>query len=83
MNVEVTENFSARLAKELDALGWEARNALLVKIGRMELRMRDLGQDKPVWKGPAPVAQLLGADVVVPTEQGESRGRVEIGRAHV
>ncbi len=38
--------------------------------------MRSDGQERPVWKGPAPVASMLGADVVVPTDQGERRGRV-------
>lgn len=38
--------------------------------------MRSDGQDRPVWKGPAPVNHILGADVVVPTEKGERRGRV-------
>lgn len=68
--------FSSRLTKELDALSWQARNDLIVSIGRMELRMRSTGQERPLWRGPAPVDQLLGANVVVPTEQGERRGRV-------
>ena len=38
--------------------------------------MRGDGQDRPVWKGPLPVTEILGADVVVPTDQGERRGRV-------
>ena len=42
----------------------------------MELRMRGDGQDRPIWKGPMPERDLLGVDVVVPTEQGERRGRV-------
>lgn len=68
--------FSARLARELSSLSWQDRNDLLVRIGRMDLRMRQAGQERPIWKGPASEADMLGADVVVPTEQGERRGRV-------
>jgi hypothetical protein len=68
--------FSNRLLQELSALSWRDRNELLVRIGRMELRMRSNGQERPLWRGPRPEEQILGADVVVPTEQGERRGRV-------
>lgn len=76
MNGPQVDNFSSRLAKELEALNWQDRNDLLVRIGKMELKMRQLGQERPVWKGPVSEMQLLGADVVVPTEQGDRRGRV-------
>jgi len=69
-------DFSARLARELSALSWNERNELLVRIGRMELRMRAAGQERSVWRGPVPQDRILGADVVVPTEQGDRRGRV-------
>lgn len=68
--------FSTRLARELGVMNWTERNELLVNIGRQELRMRRDGQERPVWKGPVPVTHILGADVVVPTEQGDRRGRV-------
>ncbi len=76
MNTTQVDKFSARLAAELAALNWNDRNELLSKIGRMELQMRGNGQERPVWKGPLPEVDLLGADVVVPTDQGERRGRV-------
>ena len=76
MQTSAVDDFSARLATELNALPWSERNELLIRIGRQELRMRSDGQERPVWKGPAPVTNILGADVVVPTEQGERRGRV-------
>jgi hypothetical protein len=76
MNTAQVDKFSARLAAELAALNWNDRNELLSKIGRMELQMRGNGQERPIWKGPLPEVDLLGTDVVVPTDQGERRGRV-------
>jgi hypothetical protein len=71
------DSFSARLSKELGALNWDVRNEILLKIGREELRMRSsYGEGRPTWKGPVPETKILGADVVIPTEQGERRGRV-------
>ncbi len=75
------DSFSARLSKELGALNWDVRNDILRKIGREELRMRQSCMSsatttRPVWKGPVPETKILGADVVIPTEQGERRGRV-------
>lgn len=68
--------FSTKLSSEFQALGWQDRNELLIKIGRAEARMRGGGQEHPVWRGPLPEDRLLGADVVVPTDQGDRRGRV-------
>lgn len=76
MQTSAVDDFSTRLAAELNSLSWPDRNELLVRIGRQEIKMRNDGQERPVWKGPAPVTHILGADVVVPTEQGERRGRV-------
>jgi hypothetical protein len=76
MQSSAVDDFSARLTRELNSLGWLERNELLIRIGRQELRMRNDGQERPVWKGPVPVTHILGADVVVPTDQGERRGRV-------
>ncbi|MGD9712737.1 MAG: hypothetical protein AB7V46_11790 [Thermomicrobiales bacterium] len=60
----------------MSALSWKDRSDLLIKIGRMEMRMRSDGQERPLWRGPVPEVDLLGSTVVVPTEQGERRGRV-------
>lgn len=68
--------FSTKLSHEFAVLGWQDRNELLIKIGRAEAKMRSEGQDRPVWRGPVSEDKLLGADVVVPTDQGERRGRV-------
>jgi len=76
MRTSDVDAFSARLTRELGILPDRDRAELLVRIGRQELRMRGDGQERPTWKGPAPVPAMLGADVVVPTEQGERRGRV-------
>lgn len=76
MRTSDVDAFSSRLAHELAVLPERDRAELLTRIGRQELRMRSNGQDRPIWKGPAPVTHILGADVVVPTEQGERRGRV-------
>lgn len=76
MKTTQVDGFSLRLSSELAALSWKERNELLIKIGRMELRMRSDGQERPVWKGPVAEDRLLGTEVVVPTEQGEQRGRV-------
>lgn len=76
MDSAAVDEFSRRLGAELSALPWEQRNELLVRIGRMELRMRASGQERSAWRGPVPEDRILGADVVVPTEQGERRGRV-------
>lgn len=73
---QTVDAFSARLAKEMSALDQSARSELLLRVGRMELKMRALGQDKAVWKGPLPETKILGKDVVVQTEFGERRGRV-------
>lgn len=70
------DDFSLRLGAELSALSWQERNELLVRIGRMELRMRAAHQERPAWHGPVAEDRMLGADVVVPTEQGERRGKV-------
>jgi hypothetical protein len=76
VNGPEVSSFSARLSRELSGLSWDERNELLVRIGRMELRMRAAGQERSVWKGPVPQDRILGADVVVPTEHGDRRGRV-------
>lgn len=73
---KVVDGFGHRLAAELAALTPDERSSLLIKIGRTENRMRSDGQDRPVWKGPAPETDLLGRDVVIPTPMGEQRGRV-------
>lgn len=75
-NASIIDDFGARLVRELNSLNSKDREQLLIRIGRQELRMRNDGQERSVWKGPAPVINILGADVVVPTEQGERRGRV-------
>lgn len=76
MNATKVEAFSTRLSTLLSALPWQVRNDLLMKIGQMELRMRSNGQERPLWRGPAPEVDLLGSDVVVQTDQGERRGTV-------
>lgn len=76
MDSASVDTFSARLAEALNALTWQQRNETLVKIGRQEQRMRSAGQERPVWKGPLPEDKLLGAEVVIPTDQGERRGLV-------
>ena len=76
MNGAAVQDFSTHLSAELSALSWQERNELLVRIGRMELRMRAAGQERSVWRGPVPQDRILVADVVVPTDQGERRGRV-------
>lgn len=76
MKTADVDSFSARLNKELGALDWKARGELLLSIGKMELRMRSYGVERPAWKGPLPQDKILGSDAVIPTEQGERRGRV-------
>lgn len=76
MTSQQVDTFSARLAAEMAALDASSRSDLLVRVGRMELKMRAIGQERPVWRGPVPETKILGAEVVVPTEQGERRGRV-------
>lgn len=77
MQSSSVDEFSARLARELEALNWNDRNELLLRIGRQELKMRSNPfYERPVWRGPLDVTKILGADVVVPTEQGDRRGRV-------
>ncbi|MBV9125661.1 MAG: hypothetical protein JO112_20110 [Planctomycetes bacterium] len=76
MNSATVDRFTARLKEQLDSLSWQERNALLVRIGKMELKMRAAGTERPKWKGPLPEDKILGKDVVIPTEQGERRGRV-------
>ncbi len=76
MNTATVDSFSARLSKELGALDWKSRNDLLLNIGRMELRMRSSGCERPAWHGPVSEDKILGADAVVDTEQGERRGKV-------
>lgn len=76
MNSQSIDDFSTRLNRELAALSWKDRSDLLIRVGRMELRMRSDGQERPVWRGPDSEDRLLGADVVVSTEHGEQRGRV-------
>lgn len=72
----VVDSFSARLSKELGALPWDTRNDMLLKIGQMELKMKAAGRERPDWRGPVPENKILGADVAIPTDQGERRGRV-------
>lgn len=76
MNSQKVDSFNAKLNNELSALSRQQLNELLVRIGRQELKMRSAGQERPVWNGPLPEAKILGTDVVVPTEQGDRRGRV-------
>lgn len=76
MNTALVDDFSARLATELQALSLADRNDLLTRIGRQESCMRAAGQEYPAWRGPVPADQLLGAEVVVLTDRGERRGRV-------
>lgn len=70
------DSFSAKLNQELSALDWNTRNELHLRIGKMELRMKSQGVERPTWCGPVPEDKLLGSDAVVPTEQGERRGKV-------
>ncbi len=70
------DSFSTRLTKEFGALDWATRNEILLKVGREELRMRSNGVERPLWLGPVAESKILGADVVIPTDQGERRGRV-------
>lgn len=69
------DDFSQSLNNELSALPREDKHELLVRIGRMEARMRADGQDRPIWKGPVAQTEILGRDVVIPTDHGERRGR--------
>lgn len=69
------DDFSTRLSKELAAVSREERHELLVRVGRMEARMRADGQERPVWRGPLSQVEILGRDVVIPTDHGERRGR--------
>jgi hypothetical protein len=76
MNSTQVDNFGARLNSELGALDDRSRDALLQRIGAMRRRMLESGQSVPRWRGPVPEVSMLGAEVVVPTERGERRGRV-------
>lgn len=76
MTTAEVDSFSSRLKNELDALDWQKRNELLLKIGKAELRMRSMNAERPTWKGPTSEERILGSDVVVQTDQGERRGRV-------
>lgn len=76
MTGQQVDTFSARLKTQLESLDWQTRNELFVKIGREELKMKSNGIERPTWCGPLPEDQILGATVVIPTEQGERRGRV-------
>lgn len=68
--------FSAKLAHELAVLDDLERENLFMSIAERERSMRMRGQERPVWRGPAPVKDILGSEVVIPTEHGERRGRV-------
>lgn len=76
MNSAQVDSFGARLNNEMMALDERSREALLQRIGQMRRRMLDSGQEQPRWRGPVPESTILGADVVVPTDRGERRGRV-------
>jgi hypothetical protein len=69
-------SFSSKLMAEMEALDWKARNEILLRIGRSELRMKASGIERPQWRGPLSEDKLLGQEVVIPTDQGERRGRV-------
>lgn len=69
------DEFAAKLNRELEALPREERHELLVRIGRMESRMRADGQERPYWRGTLPQSEVIGRDVVIPTDHGERRGR--------
>ena len=75
MTGAAVDAFAQRLAEEMALLPREDRHELLVRIGKMENQMRAAGQDRPVWRGPLPESELLGAEVVMPTEHGVRRGR--------
>lgn len=70
------DTFSSKLSKELSALDWKTKNEIFLRIGRMELKMKSDGVERPTWRGPLPEDKILGQDVVIPTDQGERRGRV-------
>ncbi len=76
MKTQDVATFSAKLTETMSKLTWQQRNDIIVRTGKMELRMRGAGIERPTWKGPVPEAKILGADVVIPTEQGERRGQV-------
>lgn len=69
------DEFSAKLTEQLRALPREEVHELLVRIGRMESRMRADGQERPVWRGTLSQTDVLGREVVIPTDHGERRGR--------
>lgn len=69
------DEFAARLTEQLRALPREEVHELLVRIGRMEARMRADGQERPIWRGALPQVEILGQEVVIPTDYGDRRGR--------
>lgn len=73
---DLLETFSAKLAYEMAALDANTRAELIINVGRMETKMRQNGQETPIWRGPLSEGKLLGANVIVPTEFGDLRGRV-------
>lgn len=69
------DQFAAKLTEQLKALPREEVHELLVRIGRMEARMRADGQERPIWRGVLPQTEIIGRDVVIPSDHGERRGR--------
>lgn len=76
MNSEFVDAFSARLSSELQVLDDNARELLFCDIAGRVREMQISGQEQPIWLGPSREHEMLGRDVIIPTEVGDRCGRV-------
>lgn len=70
------ESFVDKLREITDGLPIEVFSDILTRAVRMDAIMQQTGQTRPVWNGPLPEQEIIGKEVVFPTEVGDRVGRV-------
>lgn len=76
MDIRQSLDFADRLSRELSVIPQGERDRIIFDIGKRDIAMRQDGQDRPLWRGPAPEPDVLGREVVAQTDMGERVGRV-------
>ncbi len=71
----LVDDFGARLTSEMSALSPAERAELIARIDLMDVRMRASGQERPIWRGPASVPEVLGRELTIETDHGTRIGR--------
>lgn len=70
------EIFSARVTRELGTVDLKKIEEIFVKVGKNEIKMHANNVERPVWKCKIPQNEIFGKEVLIPTEKGDTVGKV-------